>query len=165
MPRIPRLTAEQRAELVAYLDGELEEEDAREIEQTLSASEVARHEVEMLSRTWDLLETLPREAASAEFTAKTLQTVKVEATPASLPEWRPYARSALVALGWLTALAGAVLFGFSAGHRWLPQPNAPIVRDLPLLERLDTYKDVGSVEFLKELDERNVTLNPPEVPR
>ena len=158
MSRIPRLNSEQRAELVAYLDGELEEEQARVIEQTLAASEVARHEVEMLSRTWDLLETLPREAASAEFAAKTLQTVKVEATPTAAPEWRPHARRGLIALGWATGLAAAGVVGFAAGNRWWPGASDPIVRDLPLLERLDTYRDVGTAEFLTELRGRGVDL-------
>ncbi len=160
MSRIPRLTSEQRAELVAYLDGELEEEQTREIEQTLAASEVARHEVEMLSRTWDLLEALPREAASAEFAAKTLETLRVEATPATAPEWRPYARRALIALGWTTALAAVGLAGFAAGHRWLPRPNDGVVREQPLLERLELYRDVGTSEFLDELRRENVTLVP-----
>jgi anti-sigma factor RsiW len=161
MSRIPRLTAEQRAELVAYLDGELEEDETREIEQTLAASEVARHEVEMLSRTWDLLEALPRATASSEFASKTLETVKIEAAPAAAPEWRPYARGGLIALGWLTALCAAVLLGFTAGHRLIPREDDAVVRDLPLLERLDAYREVGSVEFLKELDDHNLTLNPP----
>ena len=158
MSRIPRLNSEQRAELVAYLDGELEEEQAREIEQTLAASEVARHEVEMLGRTWDLLDTLPRESASTEFAAKTLQTVKVEAAPAAIPEWRPHARRGLIALGWATGLAAAGLVGFAAGYRWWPDPSGPIVRDLPLLERLDTYRDVGTTEFLSELRSQGVDL-------
>ena len=160
MSRIPRLTSEQRAELVAYLDGELEEEKAREIEQTLAASEVARHEVEMLSRTWDLLETLPRESASAEFASKTLETVKVESTPSAAPEWRPYARRGLIGLGWATTLAAVTLAGFAAGHRWLPRRSDPIVRDLPLLDRLDAYREVGSVEFLHGLREKEIEFKP-----
>lgn len=164
MSRIPRLTSEQRAELVAYLDGELEEDKAREIEQTLAASEVARHEVEMLSRTWDLLEALPRENASAEFAAKTLQTVKVEAAPATVGDWRPQARRGLIALGWATTLAAFGLAGFAAGHRWLPRRSDPIVHDLTLLEHLETYRDVGAAEFLSELRRRDVPLRPKGAP-
>jgi len=160
MSRIPRLTSEQRAELVAYLDGELEDEKARGIEQTLAASEVARHEVEMLSRTWDLLETLPRESASSEFAAKTLETVKVEAAPAAAGDWRPQARRGLIALGWATALAAVGLAGFAAGHHWLPRRSDPIVHDLSLLEHLETYRDVGGPEFLTELRRRDVPLRP-----
>ena len=161
MSRIPRLTTEQRADLVAYLDGELGEEETRAIEQTLSGSEVARHEVEMLSRTWDLLETLPRESASAEFTAKTLASIKVETVRAPAP-WLPYARKGLIGLGWVTALAAAGLAGFAVGHRWLPRGDEPYVRELPILEHLDTYREVGSVEFLRELHDRRL---PPRMER
>ncbi|MBA3315961.1 MAG: hypothetical protein H0T47_22065 [Planctomycetaceae bacterium] len=157
MSRIPRLSAEQRADLVAYLDGELGDEEARAIEHTLSGSEVARHEVEMLGRTWDLLDTLPIASASTEFTAKTLASVKVETAPANF-DWQPYARRGLIGLGWVSGLAAAGLIGFAAGHRWIPQADDVYVRDLPMLERLDAYRDVGSVEVLRELDAQNLPL-------
>ena len=59
MAKLARLNPEQRDNLAAYLDGELEETATQEIEQILAVSEVARHEVDMLSRTWDLLNSLP----------------------------------------------------------------------------------------------------------
>jgi len=155
MSRIPRLSVEQRADLVAYLDVERDEDDAREIEQVLATSEVARHEVEMLGRTWDLLETLPREGASAEFAAKTLATVKVEtARPAR--KWQTETRRGLIALGWATTLAAAALFGFAVGQRWIPREDAAYVRELPLLQNLDAYRDAGSVEFLRELNRKQL---------
>lgn len=163
MSRIPRLTSEQRADLVAYLDGELGEDEAREIEQVLTASEVARHEVEMLGRTWDLLETLPRENASAEFAAKTLATVQV-ATAKPPQQWQPKARRGLIALGWATALAASAFIGFAIGHRWLPRQDEPFVEQLPLIENLDAYQDAGSVEFLERLDQRRLTLRAEDGP-
>ncbi len=158
MSRIPRLTSEQRADLVAYLDGELEEDAARDIEQVLASSEVARHEVEMLDRTWDLLDILPRETASEEFTAKTLATVQVRSVR-SQPTWQPHVRRGLIALGWMTALAAAGLIGFATGHRWIPRADDPYVQSLPLLENLDAYRNADSLEFLNELDRRQLPLN------
>lgn len=163
MSRIPRLTAEQRADLVAYLDGELGDDEARGIEQVLASSEVARHEVEMLDRTWDLLEALPRETASAEFAAKTLKTVKVETTRTA-PQWQPHVRKGLIALGWAAMIAAAGVVGFAAGHEWVPRQDEPYVRELPLLKNLDAYRDAGSVEFLKELRDRRVSLRSEEAP-
>ncbi|MGC1275551.1 MAG: hypothetical protein WBC44_17720 [Planctomycetaceae bacterium] len=163
MSRIPRLTSEQRADLVAYLDGELDEDDAREIEQVLAASEVARHEVEMLGRTWDLLETLPRGYASAEFAAKTLATVQV-ATAKPPQQWQPHARRGLIALAWATALAAAALVGFAIGHRWLPRQDEPFVDEFPLIQNLDAYQDAGSVEFIERLDRRRLTLREEDAP-
>lgn len=157
MSRIPRLSAEQRADLVAYLDGELGEEDARSIEHTLAGSEVARHEVEMLGRTWELLETLPIASASTEFAAKTLASVRVETVPVDV-DWRPYARRGLIGLGWATCLAAIGVIGFAAGHHWIPKADDVYVRELPLLERLDAYRDVGSIEVLRELQAQQVPL-------
>jgi anti-sigma factor RsiW len=158
MSRIPRLSAEQRADLVAYLDGELPEDQAREIETVLSASQVARHEVEMLDRTWDLLEVLPRESASAEFASKTLATIKVETTRTP-PDWQPYVRRCLIALGWATWLSAAVVTGFAVGNRWVPREDDALVHDLPLLQNLDAYRDTGSVEFLNALHDRRLLLD------
>ena len=157
MSRIPRLSAEQRADLVAYLDGELGDEDARAIEQTLAGSEVARHEVEVLGRTWELLDALPVASASAEFTAKTLASIKVETAPANV-DWRPYVRRGLIGVGWVSCLAAVAVLGFSAGHHWIPQADDVYVRELPMLERLDAYRDAGSVEMLHELQAQNLPL-------
>jgi len=157
MSRIPRLSAEQRSDLVAYLDGELGEEDARAIEHTLAGSEVARHEVEMLGRTWELLDTLPVASASTEFAAKTIASIRVETVPASV-DWRPYARRGLIGLGWVTCLAAIGVIGFAAGHHWIPQADDVYVRELPMLERLDAYRDVGSIDVLRELQSQRLPL-------
>ena len=156
MPRIPRLTADQRANLVAYLDGELDEADVRGIEVTLAGSDVARHEVEMLSRTWELLDALPRETASAEFTQRTLATVHVQTEQRQPPRWRGAVDPVLTSLGYAGVLAAAGLVGYAAGSRWIPRESDRLVRDLPLLERLNAYQDAGSVEFLRELELRGV---------
>ncbi len=45
MEKIPRLNQDQRSNLVAYLDGELPEPAAKEIEQVLSKSPTVQHDV------------------------------------------------------------------------------------------------------------------------
>src|SRR5213082_1219726 len=82
MAKLLRLSPEQRDNLAAYLDGELEETATQEIEQILSVSEVARHEVDMLSRTWDMLNSLPTHKASEEFTQKTVTSMRAGERPA-----------------------------------------------------------------------------------
>ena len=69
-----KLTSQQRENLVAYLDGELDEVETQEIERTLAHSLEARHEVDMLTRTWELLDTLPKSKASEEFSERTTRT-------------------------------------------------------------------------------------------
>jgi len=155
MDKIPRLTAEQRSDLVAYLDGELDGGAVQEIEQTLTESPVARHEVEMLTRTWELLDTLPRAAASQEFTANTLTSIKAldHHRPLSEQPWYQRARRGVVVAGWVAGLAVASAVGFLITTRWIPDESAALIRDFPVIRDLDTYTEVDNVEFLKELQE------------
>ena len=76
MEKIPRLNSDQRSNLVAYLDGELPEPAAKEIEHVLSKSPTVQHDVEMLSRTWDLLDQLPRLAGTSDLTTRMVSVVK-----------------------------------------------------------------------------------------
>ena len=160
MPQIARLTADDREDLVAYLDGELDDEAGTRIEQALAGSPVARHEVEMLTRTWDLLDLLPEEGAGPEFTERTLSAARAEGAVIPLRD-RPaavLARKAGVALGWAAALAGCGAVGYLAAHRWVPRETDAVVEDYPLLEDLPRLRDARSAEFLRALD-RTGALN------
>ena len=71
-----RLSPEERANLAAYIDGELTENEARVISTKLSFSPTARREVESLKKTWELLEYLPRPKASEDFPERTLTSLR-----------------------------------------------------------------------------------------
>src|SRR5947209_2250264 len=70
-----RLTDEERAELVAYLDGEVVGEARRAIEAKLSLDPDWRAEAGTLKRTWDLLDFLPRPEPREDFAQRTLSKV------------------------------------------------------------------------------------------
>jgi len=171
MEKIPRLTAQQRADLVAYLDGELDEATAKEIEATLAKSPVARHDVDMLVRTWELLDDLPRPALTAEFTEKTLATVRLaEVRKPWLPVRWPAlfrserARRGAILAGWAAGLALAAVGGFFAANRAIPSESRMLVDELPVIENLDVYANAGSIEFLRELQARVGTFDNPQEP-
>jgi hypothetical protein len=154
-PDQQRLTPTERANLVAYLDGELADADARAIATKLAHSATARREVESLEKTWDLLEYLPRPKASEDFTARTLSQVlhgDLQAKQLGSTALR-LARRGGTAVVW-TCL-GLLTFGigFALVHWVWPNPSERLNRDLPIAEHLDEYRDVGSFEFLKELVE------------
>ena len=151
---IPRLNAEDRDNLVAYLDGELDEPSTRRIERALAGSEVARHEVEMLTRTWELLDLLPTEIAPADFTQRTVTAARSLDTTVPLHRrpWFRAARRGATAAGWVAALAGAGTLGYVAANRWVPRENDPVVRDLELLQNLGELREAGGVDFLRELE-------------
>src|SRR5947208_292785 len=71
----PPLDDEQREDLVAYLDGELDEEAARALEAKLSLDSAVRSEADQLRRTWELLDYLPKAEPSPNFTHRTLDRV------------------------------------------------------------------------------------------
>ena len=58
-PEQLRLTPDERADLVAFVDGELPEAHSRLISTKLTQSATARREVEMLQKTWEMLDHLP----------------------------------------------------------------------------------------------------------
>jgi len=148
-----RLNPEERANLAAYIDGELTENESRAIATKLSLSPIARREVESLKKTWELLEFLPRPKASLVFSERTLTSVRaLESRAGSWDQtaglWLGQAAKLVVCL----LVAGAALALGFALTRWAwPDPAARLARDLSLAEHLEEYKEVGSFDFLEEL--------------
>lgn len=153
-PEQQRLSTADRANLVAYLDGELPEAEARHLAARLAASVSGRREAESFQKTWDFLDYLPRPQPSAEFVSRTLTMATTQAAPedrlAALlgPVLRRVAQFAA-----LVVAAGAAALLAYALVRWAwPNPTARLARDLSIAENLDAYREVGSMEFLQQLD-------------
>jgi hypothetical protein len=57
-------------------------------------------------------------------------------------------------LAWVS-ISLAILVAATSGYfllQWrLDQPNRELVRDLPVIERVDEYRDADSLEFLEQL--------------
>jgi hypothetical protein len=157
MAKLTRLTSEQRENLTAYLDGELDETATQEIEQVLAVSEVARHEIDMLSRAWDMLNVLPTHKASEEFTQRTMTSLRAaeHAGPSAAGEivYRHARRGAVLAL-WAGVLGLCVYAGFMATNHWVPNESEQLLDDYPIVDNLDKYLEVGDIEFLQELQSK-----------
>src|SRR5579859_3866661 len=157
MAKLARLSPEQRDNLAAYLDGELDEVATQEIEQILAISEVARHEVDMLSRTWDMLNSLPTHKASEEFTQKTVSSMRAaeRAGPglASRAVKQNARRGAVLAV-WAAILAACGYAGFAATHQWVPNDSEQLLDDYEILSNLDKLSEVGTIEFLQVLKDK-----------
>jgi len=149
--------------LVAYLDGEVSEQEAIEVEQSLSRDEEIRVHVDSLERTWQLLDRLPITKASEEFTNNTLSTIKTIQLEAQASEdqnrsgfsmgkkKREQLRKAAVASGWMIGLACSIFFGYMIANQWVPVESEPLLSELSFIENLDTYSEIQSLEFLEEL--------------
>ncbi|QDU00265.1 anti-sigma factor family protein [Gimesia aquarii] len=151
--------------LVAYLDGEVSDQEAIEVEQSLSNDEKTRAHVDGLERTWELLDKLPITKASDEFTNKTLSTIKTVQLEAQANESQDRSGLGLskqsqqqiwkvaVAGGWMIGLACSIFLGYVVTNQWLPDESEPLLKELSFIENLDTYSEVQSLEFLKDLQQ------------
>lgn len=163
--------------LVAYLDGELPEGDARDVEQSLASDPAMRAEVEKLNRAWELLDLLPRPNASGEFSSRTLTTLKVSGATTALPnenavaqtvaleaaEPRPFKIPRMAA--WSAGLVAVSVLGFAVG-RMTARPDGEVwLDDLALIERIDVYREIGDAQFLRDFQrerDRDERRPPPQ---
>jgi anti-sigma factor RsiW len=142
-----------REELVAYLDGELDAEHSRRIEQRASEEPEARRMLEEFDRTWHMLDDLEGQPTSEDFTRTTLAMVAQAASDDVAKDKAEVPRRRRRAALWIAAgMISAAAAGFLITAAVAPDPNAQLLRDLPVLENFDRYQDVGSVEFLRALN-------------
>lgn len=151
-PQPPKITDE---DLIAYLDGELEDSACRWIEKLLMTDPAIRRRLQELERTWELLEKLDEPVADDRLTRSTLEMVAVEAAR-EVQETAPL-RGRGFWVRWLCTLGGllaASALGFAGGWFWAVDPDRQLLEDLPLLENLDCYRQIDDFSFLKGLQER-----------
>jgi hypothetical protein len=165
MANLPPLDDEDRENLVAYLDGELDESAAAAVEARLSLDNSSRSEAELLKKTWDLLDYLPRPEPSPAFTHRTMERISALRTAPltsrvhRLPTWA-------LGVGWVAALLLVTAGGF-AGGRFLPHPapatpegariegEQEMIRDLRVIKNRRLYQHVDSIDFIKMLADPN----------
>jgi anti-sigma factor RsiW len=151
MSHLEPLSDADRAAIIAYLDGELDEAAARRVEARLSRDPAARAEAEALRRTWELLDFLPRAEPPPGFTQRTLERITTPLPATELPRrWRPWA----VGLGWAAAVVVAAGAGFAGVTLLLPREptDEELARDLTVLENRRLYEQADSLDFLRLLD-------------
>ncbi len=147
--------------LVAYLDGELDDAEVRDVEQLLAADAGARELLSGLERTWSLLEKLGRSPVDEMLARTTIEMVSVAAADDVAREQAeiPRRRRRRWLVGAASLLAAAVV-GFLAVALVLPNPNREVLEDLPVLENLDELERVFNkdedIRFLKLLQENRL---------
>src|SRR6266480_24324 len=99
------LNEDEKAELVAYLDGELDEASTQAVEAKVAADPDARAELDALKQTWGMLDYLPKANPSPNFTNRTMERLTLENVPASTTMSMPGRSSRwLIAVGWAAAV-------------------------------------------------------------
>jgi anti-sigma factor RsiW len=152
------------ADLVAYLDGELDAARTRAVEERLSSDAAYRRQLRELQQAWDLLDQLPKADVDETFTQTTLAMVAVsvsgEVEQAQVRRGRTRRW-----LRWTGSVAAVAAFaaGYVAVSIVVSRENRRLLRDLPVIERLDEYRYADSVEFLRQL-EREGLFTEDEIP-
>jgi len=160
MDKLARLSADDRDNLAAYLDGELDENGTRRIESILTSSTVARNDVEVLARTYELLDLLPRPAGSQDFAEKTIATAKLEGyrRPVTSQVWYRHLIRVMPLVGWSIAFLVTAILGYMLTNQWVPRQHEILLKDLSLIQNLDLYSEVDSVQFLESLSAQKQLL-------
>ena len=145
------------ADLVAYLDGELDADQARAVEDRLSRDAEYRRQLRELQQTWDLLDQLPTAEVDDRFTQTTLAMVAVSAAE-DVDQAQQRQVSTRRRWWWIGSMAAAVAFviGYAAVSLVVSRENRRLLRDLPVIQRLDEYRYADSVEFLRLLEREGI---------
>lgn len=139
-------------ELVAYLDGELDSQATKRLEDLLAADEPARKRLSQLANSWELLDQLPRATVDDLFTRTTVEMVALaeEDEVAKHQAGEPARRRIRWLAGGAAALCAAAI-GFVAMALAVPDQNDPLLADLPVVYNLELYEPVASIDFLRQL--------------
>ncbi len=139
------LNEDEKAELVAYLDGELDDAATQAVEAKIATDADARAELDALKQTWGMLDYLPKASPSVNFTNRTMERLTLEVNPVAKTMPMPARSGAwLGSAGWAVAVLLALTGGyFAALHFWPAsqpdsEPDHPVAaeRDPDWLEQL-----------------------------
>ncbi|TWT85417.1 hypothetical protein Pla123a_02240 [Posidoniimonas polymericola] len=145
--------------LVAYLDGELSAEEAREVERRIGEDAELRREMQSLEKTWNALDDLPQETPSENFSRTTIEMVAVEAErevaelTAAMPVVKRRRKWGATALA-----AAAVVAGFFVMRGVVTAPDRQLAHDLPVLWGIEPLTQNADAEFLTLLAARQPSL-------
>jgi anti-sigma factor RsiW len=160
------LSEDEKAELVAYLDGELDDAATQAVEAKIATDPDARAELDSLKQTWGMLDYLPKASPSPNFTNRTMERLSLEKvggkkTMPVPPKSNPW----LGRIGWTAAMLLALAGGYAVALYLFqaPPPPAPIADiDQPLIEHLRIaekwryYENVDDLEFVRKLNQSDL---------
>ncbi len=139
-------------ELVAYLDGELNVARRRDIERLLAEDPSIRQRLQSMEQAWETLDVLSASSVDESFTQSTVEMVAMAAeTDAQELAQNNVRRRSTAWMTRLSGIAAAVAIGFLGVRIFGDDPNDQLLRDLPVIENVDHYRHVESIEFLRRL--------------
>jgi hypothetical protein len=134
--------------LITYLDGELDEPAAAELEARLADDVNLRGRLLEFQKTWDMLDEVSRTTPQDNFVHSTIEMV-VARSGRKKTRWHRWPiRVALM----LVAIAVPAFAGFNVVRYLQMQPYRQFVANLEFWENVDMYDQIDNIEFLERLD-------------
>ncbi len=139
--------------LVAYLDGEVDADVAKAVEERLARDADFRKTLNQLERSWDLLNDLPQPTIDEAFTKTTVEMVAVQMSQEVEKEQSSATRKKqLWPLFTIAIVLACLPLGFLARRHFLESPDEQLIEDLPVIERVDVYQHIDDLHFLEQLN-------------
>lgn len=146
-------------QLVAYLDGELSPQESDAVERQLADNPALRRRLQELQQAWDALDRLPQSSTAGTFTRSTIELVTREAAREirrnrrTRPDvWAQRFAAALLAI--------ACAWGGFQLMRWYQTAESrQLARDLRVIENMDFYRSIDSLEFLQQLEQSGLFIH------
>lgn len=156
MTNNPKSDSAIHQQLTAYLDGELDDDETRDVEQRLIDDAKYRSLMQDLQKTWDMLDMLPAARAGNSFTQSTMELVISDATKELTKSNRRF-WTWPIRFGAMLALTLTV-FGCSFAITRLVQdtPNRRLYNNLHVIEEFDQLQKADSIEFLDMLIDKGL---------
>lgn len=145
--------------LVAYLDGELDAQQTTDLERRLADDPSLRRRLHELQKTWDVLDCLPQTVTADAFTKSTIELVAREATR-EIRRTRRHRQTMWAR--WASFVAVALVgswTGFQTIRAYQTAPQRAFVRDLRVIENMELYRSIDSLDFLKQLEKAGLFVS------
>jgi len=143
--------------LVAYLDGELDSPNVRRVEDRLSMEPDLREKMTTLEQTWNLLDSLETAPVDKELVRSTMEVVTLTMEKELQEDEKKLEKRKipdfLIALA-IAAMCGVIGYQLTLLHGLYL--NRRILDDIPIIQQMNIYKEIGSYDFLKELTDKGV---------
>ncbi len=137
-------------QLVAYLDGELDQTSVLDVEGRLAESAELRQRLEDLRSAWDLLEDLPVASPNPKFAQSTIEMVTMSA--ASFSGGKSTARNNWPLIASMIAIAPIMfVVGYMVYRASQKAVERRAIEVLPILADWEALKAVGSYEWLESI--------------
>jgi anti-sigma factor RsiW len=139
-------------QLIAYLDGQLDAIASEQLERRMTQDSALRERANRLEQAWDMLAALPKIDVDDSFTQSTIEMVAVAAeADAGRVEIRRRNWKWIAGVAGTLALAATACVGYVISNQVVPDANRQLLEDLPVIEELDLYQQIGSVDYLEQL--------------